>query len=237
MGRLSKNQLVDKLAVLFKNAEDVDGLVEEAKILLVNETRQAKRKELGEFFDSQIQTEKDRGTPEAIVEMLQKQKTDVLNKTREMTFAKENIPFIPVITKTYLTIFSRMPMVRNGDNAGYSRLDPAKITDIQCVPKKPYYIFDVEDGTAILGKTLADAEGFIRRNERFPLTADEIMSLGIHSNVVLSDHYVLAIGSRFSRLSQVPILWLDGDRPELGYGNGDSDSDYRWGSASCGGRS
>ena len=233
MDKLCKDQLADKLVPLFKDAENIDEAVKEAKNRLAVKAKQLKEGYLEKLFDSQIQTEKDRGTPEAIIEMLQNQRSDVLSKASEMTFAEGHIPFLPVIPKTYVSIYYRMPMVKNGNKIGYTYLDPSELTDIEDVPTKPYYIYDVEDGTAMLGKSPEKAEKLIRKDKRFPLTADEVMSLGIHRDV-LSDHYVDATGSRYES-SRVPFLYLFDGRPRLGWDDADDAYD-RWGAGSCGSR-
>lgn len=233
MDKFCKDQLADKLVPLFEGADNIDEAVKEAKNRLATRAKQAKREDLESLFDRQIQTEKDRGTPEAIIKMLQNQRSDVLSKASEMTFAEGHIPFLPVIPKTYVSIYYRMPMVKNGNKIGYTYLDPSELTDIEDVPGKPYYIYDVEDGTAMLGKAPRDAEKLIRKDKRFPLTADEVMSLGIHSDV-LSRHYVDAPGSRHES-SEVPVLWLLGGKPELDWNFAD-DADDEWGAGSCGSR-
>jgi len=233
MGKLCKDQLVDKLVPLFKGADNIDEVVKEAKDRLADDARKVKREDLESLFDRQIQTEKDRGTPEAIIEMLQNQRSDVLSKAGEMTFNEGHAAFMPVIPKAYVSIYYRMPMVKNGNKIGYTYLDPAELTDIEDVPEKPYYIYDVEDGTAMLGKSPQDAEKLIRKDKRFPLTADEVMSLGIHSDV-LSNHYVDATGSRYES-SEVPFLWLNDGGPELDWFSADF-ALGRWGAGSCGSR-
>jgi len=233
MGNLCKDQLADKLVPLFEGADNIDEAVEEAKNRLATKAKQLKKGYLAKLFDSQIQTEKDRGTPEAIIEMLQNQRSEVLSKASEMTFAEGHIPFLPVIPKTYVSIYYRMPIVKNGNKIGYTYLDPSELTDIEDVSEKPYYIYDVEDGTAMLGKSPEKAEKLIRKDKRLPMTADEVMSLGIHTDV-LSNHYVDATGSRY-KSSRVPFLWLYDGEPKLDWHFADFAID-KWGAGSCGSR-
>lgn len=236
MGNLCKNQLIGKLVPLFRDAEtDIDEAVKEAKNQLAQETKKAKREDLEKLFDSQIQTLKDRGCPEQIVETLQNQKGSVLQKASEKSFAEGNIPFIPVIPRTYRSPYDLMAMVRNGDKRGYTYLNPTAITDEFDTPKDPYYIYDVEDGEALKGKSPEKAIDIIKKQSRSPLTAAEVMALTTHTDA-LSRHYVDAIGSRYGRSGLVPSISLDfGDQPKLRWYRLD-DSHVRWGSASCGSR-
>jgi hypothetical protein len=236
MGKLCKDQLIGKLVAVFRDAEtDIDEAVKEAKNQLAQETKKAKCEDLKKLFDDQIQTLKDRGCPEQIVEMLQNQRSLVLQKASEMSFAEGNIPFMPVIPRTYRSPHDLMAMVRNGDTKGYTYLNPTVITDEFKTPEDPYYIYDVEDGQALLGKSPEEAIDIIKKQSRSPLTAAEVMALTTHTDVI-SRHYVYASGSRYDGWGRVPDVCLDdGDQPGL-YCYFLDDSDDHWGSASCGSR-
>lgn len=168
------------------------------------------------LFDSQIQTIRDRGCPEQIVWMLQGQKHSVLQKASEMSFAEGNIPFIPVIPRTHRSPYDLIAMVRIGNKKGYTSLDPLAITDEIETPKDPYYIYDVEEGQAFLGKNLKKAIDIIKKQSRSPLTAAEIMALATHTDVLLQ-HYLAATGSRYNRFpygkigEKVLVVSVDND--------------------------
>lgn len=227
MGTLCENQLAKKLVGLFEKAADpdnIDAAVAQAKNRLIQKTKQAKRGERGDLkklFNSQIATLRDRGCPEAIVEMLKNQRDSVLAKASKMTFEKGRIPFLPVIPRVYLNIYSQMAMVRIGSKAGFTYFDPAEIAGLVKTPSKPYYIFDVED--------TEDAEKLIKKGRR-RLVNVEVVSLGIHMGV-LSHRFADAEGSRCPRdrvlglgtFDVVPIL-CDG---------GTFCSDKSYGVASC----
>jgi len=236
MGKICKDQLVGKLVPLFKDADtDIDEAVKEAKNQLAAEAKKAKREDLEKLFESQIQTLKDRGCPEQIVELLTEQKSAVLSKASEMTFEDGHIPFIPVIPRTYRSPYDLMAMVRNGDKQGYTYLNPTAIIDEVETPDRPYYIYDVEDGKALLGKSPENAEKILKKQSRSPLTAAEVMALTAHTDV-LKEHYVWAPGSRCDGSDEVPNVYLfGGDQPKLFWAYVDG-SNGRWGSASCGSR-
>jgi len=236
MSKLCVDQLVGKLMPLFRDADtDIDEAVKEAKNQLAAEAKKAKHEALERLFDSQIQTLKDRGCPEQIVELLTNQKSSVLSKASEMTFEDGHIPFIPVIPRTYRSPYDLMAMVRNSDKQGYTYLNPTAITNEVETPDEPYYIYDVEDGKALFGKSPEDAEKILKKRSRSPLTAAEVMALTTHTDV-LKEHYVWATGSRYVKSGKVPSVYLDdGDRPRLNCFYVDYSNDH-WGSASCGSR-
>ncbi len=219
--------LIAKLTALFEGleAEIIDDVVAEAK-------KQANRKiELAKLFDSQIETLKSRNCPQTILKTFQDKKSEVLSKATEMKIPERNIPFIPVIPRSYLGIYGLMPMVKNGDKIGYTYLDPNKLTDNVEVPKSPYYIYDVKDGKDMFDKSPKKAEKLIKEQNRSCLTADEGIALCVHSRV-LSKHYVDCTGSRCRHLDGVPYIFLVSDEPRLDWYDADSLNE-KWGSASC----
>lgn len=237
MGKLCKDQLVGRLVALFKETDQshIDDAVTQAKSQLTAEAKQARRNDLEKLFDNQIATLKDRGTPEQIVEILQNQKGVVLKKASEMAIGDGNIPFLPVIPRSFRSPYDLMAMVRNGGKVGYTYLNPTQISDVVDAPQEPYYIYDVEDGNATRGKSPQDAEKIFKSQKRSPLTAAEVMALATHTDV-LSKHYVWAAGSRYESAGGVPSVYLGGgDRPGLDWSDVDR-SDGHWGSASCGSR-
>jgi len=237
MGKLCKDQLVGKLVALFKETDQshIDDAVTQAKGQLTDEAKQAKRNDLEKLFDSQIETLKDRGVPEQIVEILQNQKGAVVKKASEMAIGDGNIPFLPVIPRSFRSPYDLMAMVRNGSKVGYTYLNPTKISDVVDAPSEPYYIYDVEDGNSTRGKSPENAEKILKQQKRSPLTAAEVTALTTHTDV-LSRHYVWATGSRFESADKVPHVFLDsGGRPKLVWNYVDR-SNGRWGSASCSSR-
>ena len=233
--KLCKDQLAEKLVGLFAETDpgNIDAAVAQAKDLLGRKAKQAKQSDLEQLFDTQIATLKDRGVPAQIVEMLQNHCGQVIAKANEMTFKNGRVPFLPVIPRTFLSIYSQMPMVRSGSKTGYTYLKPTSITDVTVTPEDPYYIYDVDGGEALRGKTPHDAKKLIKNQERLGLTEVEVIALGVHTDV-LSRHYVDAVGSRYDS-DGVPILYLYVGRPRLSWDYLD-DGDDHWGAASCGSR-
>src|SRR3989344_6994819 len=235
MGKLCKDQLIGRLVALFKETDQshIDDAVTQAKNQLTAES-QAKR-DLEKLFDGQIATLKDRGVPEQIVEILQNQKGRVVKKASEMAIGGGNIAFLPVIPRSYRSPYDQMAMVKNGGKAGYTYLNSTQISDVGGAPSEPYYIYDVEDGESMRGKSPEAAEKIFKQQKRSPLTAAEAMALTTHTDV-LSRHYVWVTGSRCGSADEVPGVYLDlGYRPGLYWGCVDG-SDGHVGSASCGSR-
>mgnify|MGYP001572774056 CR=1 FL=1 len=102
---LCKDRAVGKMTDLLREVppDMRDEVMAKAKDWLVAESKKIRKEDLEKLFDSQIKTLKDRGCPEQIVEMLQNQKGSVIQKAGEMTFAEGNIPFVPIIPRTYLS--------------------------------------------------------------------------------------------------------------------------------------
>ncbi len=190
---------------------------------------------LSDLFDRQIKTLRDRGCPSQVLDMLISQKSQVLFRASVMTFKKGRIPFLPVILFSVLSPSAQMAMVRNGNQTGISCLDTNEIKDIVSTPVQPYFIFDVEDGEGMLGRSVRTATELIKDMNRSPLTAAEVISLGIQAKA-LSKRYVDAGGSRYKSDRCAPFLCLDGGQPGLGWNCVDS-SFSECGSASCGSRS
>lgn len=236
MGKLCTDQLADKLVPLFRDADPdkFDEAVEKTKTRLGAETKQAHRDDLEKLFDSQIAILTDRGTSEQILEVLQNQKSVVVLKASEMTIGERNIPFLPVIKPAYLGYYGLMAMVRNGSKEGYTYLKPTAVTDQFDTPNDLYYIYDVEDGETMRGKSPEAAEKIFKKQSRFPLTAAEIINLCILTDV-LSRHYVWGSGSRRGSADRVSSVWLEVGRPVLDWGFADG-SGSEWGSPSLGSR-
>jgi len=233
--KLCKDQLAEKLVGLFIETDpnNIDEAVAQAKDSLAKKTKQAKRGDLEKLFDSQIATLKDRGCPEQILEGLKNGKAKVLNHVESITITEGNLAFTPVITPLYFGYHGIVSMVRYNGKSGYTYLDPRQITDVEKVPTGLYYQFDVEDGTKCLGKKPETSDKLIQDEKRLRSTAAEIVSIGIHTDV-LSKHYMDAVGSRCES-GRAPSLYLYDGKPWLDYSYLGYAVD-RWGAASCGSR-
>lgn len=179
-----------------------------------------------ELFDFQIQTLKERGVCEDILDMLQSKKDIVIRKARKTRIGEGNIPFLPILPN--LPFHSQIPMVWHDGRTGQTHSRINEVTDIISVPSIPYYIFDIEDGSVTKGVPPLDARMLIREQKRCPLTFSEIIGLAIHTDV-FSRHSLWASGSCDS-FTMVPFIYLNGHKvPEICWGYAD-DADQQWGS-------
>ncbi len=189
---------------------------------------------LESLFNSQIQTLKDRGCPDQIVEMFQNQRSEVISKASTMAFNESHIPFLLVIPRIFRSPYDLMTMVHNRSKAGYSYLNPTAIFDTIEIPR-PYYILNIEDGVTTRGESPEDATETLKKRSRSSLTICEVIALCTHTDV-LSRHFVWAAGSRYRTAEKVPYIYLNkDDQPELFWSHVGK-SYENWGVASCGSR-
>lgn len=235
MGKLCVDQLASRLVPLFKETDpnNIDEAVRRAKNQQIAEAKQVMRSELAKLFDSQIATLTERNVPEQILEILRNSKDKVLDRAESIAIAEGNLPFAPVITPLYLGYHGLVSLVRYKNKQGYTYLDPMQITDIEKVPSGLYYMFDIEDGTAMLGKKPEDADKLIVKQGRLRVVTAEVLSIGAHTDV-LSHHFVDAVGSRCNSVG-TPDLYLSDSEPKLDWRYLDN-ANARWGAASCGSR-
>lgn len=232
ISRLKKAGISSREASALINSPDNE--LAEKVVALIAESAQDTQAQYERLFDNQIATLKDRDTPAAIVELLAKQRGSVIGKASEMTFEDGRVPFLPVIPRSYRSPYDLMPMVRNGDRAGYNHLKPTEITDKIETPNEPYYIYDVEDGESTRGKSPESAQVSFESQSRSGLTVAEVIALTTHTGV-LWGHNLFATGSLYDSADFVPRVWLSDGKPRLHWSYADrSVSD--WGSPSLGSR-
>lgn len=133
-----------------------------------------------------------------------------------------------VVSERAVGLYKQMQLI-----GGVSYLDPDSIEDVVQTPRKLiYWIYGVENGKAMLGKSPDDCLKIFKKQGRRGLTSVEGIALSVQGQVDLRDHYVDLPGSRYGAES-VPVLGRYDGQPELYYYWSDSAySDY--GSASCG---
>ncbi len=165
------------------------------------------RKLLEELFDVQIQTLRLIRCPEEIIGTFQYKKSLVLQKTEEMGInGNGNVPFIPVIPRSYRTLYDLMAMI----DVKAEILDPDDIIYIEKPPNIPYYIFDVDSrGEFTMGKSPEDAEKIIKKQGRLCHVPEEDIALCVHTDVL--EHYSLfSVGSRHGGPGAVPVIHKGG---------------------------
>lgn len=159
------------------------------------------------LFDLQITTLRNRGIPKEILDLLKKQKSNVIKNVSKISIKKDNVPFIPVINLTSLNLNNLMTMVYYNENTGHNYLKQENIFDMSETPKEPYYIYDVENGKSTLDNNPIKASEIINKQNRFRLNVAETISLTIHTNV-LSKHNVWAAGSYYESNEITPLIMI-----------------------------
>jgi len=155
-----------------------------------------KEDELVALFEKQILRMEECSYPLLVVTLLKEKRDFVISKALEFTKEnKKHIPFLPAVPPSLSTIHDQIQKVKIGKEKGYSFLNPRYILEIEKVPDMPYYIFCVENGENYLNISPRDAEKDISKKKRFPLNAVEVISLGVHTDV-LFHHGVDALGTR-----------------------------------------
>ena len=191
-----------------------------------------KYNDLKKLFDSQIERLRPYCSSQ-IIQMLMVGMEKVLNHAETLTIGEGHLVFAPVLTPLYLGYQGIVALVRNGSKSGYTYLDPTRIEDVEKVPLKLYYQFDVEDGTKRLGVKPEVSEKEIQAEKRLRSTTAEIVSIAIHT-AVLSKHNMDAVGSRYGSVN-APFLCLNVGEPRLSWGNLGSANGH-WGAPSCSSR-
>jgi len=159
-----------------------------------------------QLFDRHIVTLKKRGCPLAIIDALRDSKKYILAHVSSIEIAEGNIACMPVITPPYLGYHGLLSLVRHGSESGVIRCDVVQIVDVEKTPLRLYYMFDVEDGSQLLDRTMENANIRICQKNRLPSTMPEIASICILTDV-LSRHSVCATGSRYAS-DRTPIILL-----------------------------
>jgi hypothetical protein len=168
-------------------------------------------------------TLKKRNCDPVVIGMLEDSKGWVLARTIRMRLRKSDIPFIPVIPRTYLGIYGLVSLIRIEGQKGYTNVFPELMTDEEETSDLPYFIFGVDDGKDTRGMTSAAASELIRKKRRHPLTVDEGMAMCVHTNLLSAERTLSFIGSRYSfpEYEDVPtaFIMMSGCRPKLGTGH------------------
>lgn len=172
---------------------------------------------LPDLFESQLKRLADRGCPQDIVRMFECQREKVLENAASLHAASWYIPFLPVVPLSYLSVYSQMAMVIDGTGGRGSSDFPNGYQAIDAVdtPGKPYYIFTVENGGAMLAKAPQDAERLVDDLIRRGLITPEIISLCIHTKV-LREYGVIAVKTRSPSLRVVYGIWTLGSAASFG---------------------
>ncbi len=187
----------------------------EAQEQFATKAAQVKKYHFEILFDSQPLTLENRGTPQTIVDLLCDKRDPVIAKAIEMMFENGHVPFLPVISQPYWRSLSDlMSAVRPDVMAGYTNLDPTKVTDTVETSGGLYYAYNIENGEHSLCNNLEKARGNCERNGRSPLTVAECIALATHTDV-LKRYKVLAASSSYGPDDRLLGVQCDDGRTQL----------------------
>lgn len=165
-----------------------------------------------DLFNLQIQTLKNRGCPAKITDAYAEAEKKIIEYAESIIFLEDHLLFMPVIPLYYIGYYGLASLMRYDDDThGDVYMDLSLLEDVKETPRRPYYIFNVEDGTEMIDRTPETAAIIIRQQNRFSATAAEAMNIAIHTDV-LSHHSIGAVASRYG-LDRTPIVWLNVQDP------------------------
>lgn len=195
---------------------------------------------LENFYERQLEVIKNLGCSNTALEFFKEkeQRKKVILKVLQMDISEENIPFLPVVTNDCLN-YGIAFKIRNRPKDHCHAPNPEGIFDVVTVPKRGFYvIYDIEDGKKTRGKTPEKAEILAKEENRSCLTIDEGLFLSFCTGV-LEKHSLYCVGSRYNATNEtkngIPGIYMDDIRPYINY-SFSFESNYHWGSPSCGGR-
>lgn len=114
-----------------------------------------------------------------------------------------------------------MPLVRQGEHAGYVDMrpvGPAEFRPVVPVPTSPYLLIDVRLGRDSLGIPPSRAGADLAARGRSALTIEEGIAVALlHPGILRRHHAIQMLASRDSS-KRIPSLWVTKDgRPRLGW--------------------
>lgn len=172
------------------------------------------------------------------IECLEAQYQAVIQKAIDMCIETSKLAFLPVFPRNLLSSpLAAAAMMQNGMrrrihmNGGYTFVLPELVTDLREVPNVPYFLFNVDTGYNTLGMSPDDLQKRFHAQERRGLTDMEIISLGMHANI-LSSANIYAIESEYDKGRGIDLRMEDGGHPVLCHNNRDLDW-QRWSIPSC----
>jgi hypothetical protein len=195
-----------------------------------------------DFYERQLEVIKNLGCSHKAIEFFEdkEQQKNVISKVLETEFFEGNIPFLLVVTESYLN-YGIASAIRNKPKDHCHAPHPEGIFDIVSVPERGFYVaYDIEDAKKTIGKSPEVAEKLVEKENRSCLTIMEGLFLSFYTEV-LEKRSLYCVGSRYSAINEtkngIPGIHLDTDNihPYINY-SFSFESNYHWGSPSCGGR-
>ncbi len=225
-----KEDIVGKIVSVFADVPPrkdimsfVDDVFVEAKVRLEELAKTARAAYYEDIFDERLERLKTLGCPAFILKKLQTKKEEVVSKANALNIPDSRDSLIPVITGSYLTIYSQLEMINFNGIAGETALESSRIMNVL---KKGlsqndgkifdgiYFILDIDDGANTEKLACAEADEKIRGKNRFPLTVEEIIALLLQRTEPPVCN-LLAGGSRYEQDDKVPFCTTEDNKTFL----------------------
>lgn len=146
-------------------------------------------------------------------------------------------PFIIVIPEQLIAVPCQMQNLSHQEQQGKGYLNKGEIIygDGIIRPSVPYFIVDVEDGRANLGKSPTQCEMEIKSADRLALVPVEAIALQLHTSF-LQDHNMEISGARYNgelNGSRIGLSLYNNAPTLMTYAHPTEVDRKRWGSGSC----
>lgn len=162
-----------------------------------------------QLFENQLEALCKHGCPDEVIREFLSKKGIVISKIGNMSVASRHVLFVPVIPVHYRTFHDQIAMIKS-DKKGFCFADTRPARDILKTPDRPYYLVDVN--CDLHGVNARLARRIIRSADRSPLTSAEVIALCIHTNILASNTYLRAVGSKYG-FRKIPAVAYNYGKP------------------------
>jgi len=135
-----------------------------------------------EHFENCVQTLKNRGCSQAILEEIENQRGQVLEQVTKMEIRNGHIPFLPVIPQSILSLKDLRDLL---DRPGRINTKPYSYSfDFEKCPENVYFVYDVDIGQELSKRKIGSAKTAqqkISQGGRLCLTIAEVLALYTHT--------------------------------------------------------
>ena len=143
------------------------------------------RKTLSALFLAQVRTLIASSLPSCIEYQFRFQREAILDSATSMHFEKGETPFLPVIPFTYRSFHDQMPMLEIDGKHGKQGLndtcgDACIWKGTKYLHTSPRYIFKINMGEILNGKSISERINELREAGRRPLLTEEVIALCLH---------------------------------------------------------
>ncbi|MDD5547942.1 MAG: DUF5701 family protein [Candidatus Pacebacteria bacterium] len=172
------------------------------------------KERLNDLFKEQIKRlEECCGKMPQAVEILKSKKKQVLEKAESINMGFAHVPFLPVVSENYYSIYEWMRQIFFKNQWGYVLPTYVEVFHSFEIPVEPYYIFDVETGSALINRSPLGLENLLEEHGRRFLLITEAIAIAFHDRNILERHSLAAAGcyTKDVNFRCVPIIHVRKD--------------------------